>query len=374
MLRKTWLIGIVILFVGASVLPSISANINEAGNITKQAQAQPLMVFWEENFDSYDLGSSMHGQGGWKGWDNDPIWTAYVSDDKSLSNPHSVDIVADADLIHEYAGATSGQWTYTAHVYVPSDLTGLSYFIMLSHYEDFGGQTLNKWAVQMWFDTDQMIVTVDDGDYLSLITDQWVEIRVEIDLDTDWHEVYYDDDSLYAKAWTAGPHNVGDGILNIGAVDLFANAATSVYYDDMSLVGEATQPAIDCEGDLDWIDVEPGATVTGNFTVENIGATGSELNWEIDTYPEWGTWTFTPDSGTGLTPEDDPVTIEVEVVAPEDPETEFKGSVKIVNTDNVNDSCTIDASLITPVSSSYNMPFLQWFMNRHPIIAEILGF
>ncbi|MCK4348626.1 MAG: hypothetical protein KAW47_08415, partial [Thermoplasmatales archaeon] len=263
-------------------------------------------------------------------------------------------------------------WTYTAHVYVPSDLMGTSYFILLSYYADVNPGANSKWAVQTWFDTDQGIYTHDDGEYLPLITDEWVEIRVEIDLDTDWHEVYYDDDLLYEKAWTAGPFNQGDGILDIGAVDLFAHLATSVYYDDMSLVGEATEPAIGCEGDLDWVNVTAGETVTGSFTVENIGAPDSELNWEIDTYPDWGTWTFTPDSGTGLLPET-PVTINVEVVAPDEEEQTFTGSVKIVNIDDTANYCTIDASLVTPVSHSMPL-FLQWFMNRHPIIAEILGF
>ena len=369
MLRKTWLIGIVILFVGASVLPSISANINEAGTITRQGQTQSLMVFWEDNFDSYALGSSMHGQGGWAGWENDPAWTAYVTDDQALSTPHSVDIVGAADLVHEFTGANSGIWTFTTHVYVPSDQVGNSYFILISDYQG----TASKWAVQTWFDTDQMLFTHDDGDFLPLITDEWVEIRVEIDLDADWHELYYDDDLLYEKAWTAGPFNAGDGILNIGCVDLFSYETDSVYYDDMSLVGEATEPDLDCEGDLDWVNVTAGETVTGSFTVENIGAPDSELNWEIDTYPDWGTWTFTPDSGTGLLP-GTPVTINVEVVAPGDPESEFTGSVKIVNIDDAADYCTIDASLVTPVSHSHSMPFLQWFMNRHPIIAEILGF
>ena len=374
MLRKTWLIGIVILFVGASVLPSISANINEADDITlKQIQPQPLTTFWEDNFDSYDDGSSMHGQGGWKGWDNDPLWTAYVTSDQSFSGPHSVDIVADADLVHEYSGCTSGAWTFSTMQFIPEDFMGQSYFILLSQYEEPATQESCLWAVQLRFDSDLEIVQSEHaGLDLPLITGQWVEIRVEIDLDVDWMEIYYDGDLLEEKAWTAGPNNDFTSILNIGAVDLYAALASSVYYDDMSLEGGATQPDLDCTGDLDWIDVEPGATVTGSFTVENIGAAGTGLNWEIDTYPDWGTWTFTPDSGTGLTPEDDPVTIDVEIVAPEDPETEFSGSVKIMNTDNPDDYCTIDASLVTPMS--YNMPFLQWFMDRHPIIAAFLGF
>ena len=45
---------------------------------------------WFENFDSYALGSGLHGQGGWKGWDNDATWDAFVSDTFALSDPHSV--------------------------------------------------------------------------------------------------------------------------------------------------------------------------------------------------------------------------------------------------------------------------------------------
>ena len=373
MLRKTWLIGLVILFVGASVLPSISANINEADDITlRQEQPQPLMAFWEDNFDSYDLGSSMHGQGGWKGWDNNPVATAYVSDVQSRSGPHSVDIVDDADLVHEYTGCTSGAWTYTTWQFIPEDFMGESYFILLSDYND-GAGSANTWTVQLDFNADlETVESQFDSVDLPLITGQWVELRIEIDLDGDWMEIFYDGDLLVEKAYSATVQNTGGGPLVISAVDLFANLATNVYYDDMSLVGVATQPDLDCEGDLNWVDVTPGETVTGSFTIENIGAAGSELNWEIESYPDWGTWTFTPNSGTGLTPEDGTVLISVEVVAPDDPETEFSGSVKIVNTDNTADYCTIDAALVTPVS--HNMPFLQQFLNNHPRIAEFLGF
>ena len=102
---------------------------------------------------------------------------------------------------------------------------------------------------------------------------------------------------------------------------------------------------LDCDGTLSWAEVTPGETVTGTFTVENIGDPGSELDWEIESHPDWGTsWTFTPDSGTGLFP-GIAVTINVEVVAPEDPETEVTGSVKIVNLENSSDYCIIDVFL-----------------------------
>jgi len=112
---------------------------------------------------------------------------------------------------------------------------GNSYFILLSDYTDGAGQD-NKWAVQMRFDSALMVVEAEyDAIQLPLILDRWVEIRVEINLDGDWHEVYYDGEFFYDKEWTAGPNNLMDGILNIGAVDLYANGASPVYYDDLSL-------------------------------------------------------------------------------------------------------------------------------------------
>ena len=61
-----------------------------------------------------------------------------------------------------------------------------------------------------------------------------VELRVEINLTADWQEFYYDGQLLFEGSWSEGMS--GGGITTIGAVDLFANGATSVYYDDLSLV------------------------------------------------------------------------------------------------------------------------------------------
>ena len=107
---------------------------------------------------------------------------------------------------------------------------------------------------------------------------------------------------------------------------------------------------LDCQGDLSWSDVEPDTTVTGEFEVSNCGDDESELDWEVDSFPEWGTgWTFTPSSGTGLTPADGWVTVQVEVTAPTDPNTEFTGQIKVINSDDPADFCEIPIVLETPV-------------------------
>jgi len=106
-------------------------------------------------------------------------------------------------------------------------------------------------------------------------------------------------------------------------------------------------PDLDCEGDLYFEDVEPGATVTGSFTVENIGEPESLLDWEIESYPDWGTWTFNPDSGTDLKPEDGWITVDVEVICPEE-NFEPYGCIKIVNSEDPDDFCTIEIVLQWP--------------------------
>ena len=101
-------------------------------------------------------------------------------------------------------------------------------------------------------------------------------------------------------------------------------------------------PDLDCTGDLEWSDIEPGETVTGSFTVENIGDPGSELDWEIESYPDWGIWTLDPDGWTGLLPVA-PVLVDVEVVLPDEIEDDLMGEVLIVNLENSSDYCIIDA-------------------------------
>jgi len=130
-------------------------------------------------------------------------------------------------------------------------------------------------------------------------------------------------------------------------------------------------PDLECSGSLSWTNIVPGATVTDSFTVENIGDPGSMLDWEIESYPEWGTWTFDPENGDDLTPEDDPITVNVEVVAPNQQNSDFTGEVKVVNTYNSSDFDIIPVSLTTPKNrlsiNSFFLKLLERFPNAFSI-------
>ena len=134
--------------------------------------------------------------------------------------------------------------------------------------------------------------------------------------------------------------------LAVAVILLFIGVAFAVPINaNMSKSSLDPVPDLDCEGSLDWVDIAPGGTVEGSFTVENIGDPTSLLDWGIESYPDWGNWTFDPESGTGLLA-GDTVTIEVEVVAPDESEEAFTGEVVLVNMENTNDFCIIEIRLV----------------------------
>ncbi len=88
---------------------------------------------FSDDFESYTSGSALHGQGGWKGWDNAAGAGAPVSSKYAYSGKNSVEIVSAADLVHEFT-AKGGLWEFSAMQYIPTGTAGDPYFILLNQY------------------------------------------------------------------------------------------------------------------------------------------------------------------------------------------------------------------------------------------------
>jgi len=132
---------------------------------------------------------------------------------------------------------------------------------------------------------------------------------------------------------------------------------------------------LSCTGSLTWTDVKPGETMTGSFSVENIGAPLSNLSWEIVSWPDWGSWTFASLEGTGLAPEDEPITINLSVIAPKKRNTEFTGEIVIVNAENSSDYDTIQVMLATPYKRhSFILNLFYAFMERFETTLSLFRF
>ncbi len=131
-------------------------------------------------------------------------------------------------------------------------------------------------------------------------------------------------------------------------------------------------PDLECEGSLSWDNVKPGKTVNGNFKVQNIGGSGSLLNWEVNTSSiTWGTWSFAPASGENLTPEDGQVTVQVSVSAPNEKNSEFQGHIRVENKDNSSDFDLIPVYLKTPVNIHIFYTLIYQFIHRLKIFFNM---
>jgi subtilisin family serine protease len=261
----------------ASVLPDGSANraltLHNSGGedlVWSISAAEPATAngrggFWSEDFDSYSAGQDIHGVGGWKGWDNNPSLSALVSDAQSRSLPNSLAIGGSNDPVREFSGVTSGVWTLRAWQYFPAAASGTQYFIVLNTYNDGGAK---NWSVQVRFDAANNQVVNDgvSGGTLALVRDSWVEIRLEIDLDGDSQTFYYNDQQLYTGSWTGQVS--GGGQSAIGAVNLFANSAGTIFYDDLSLVagiGPCADPV-----DIAWLSATPDSGALSSLEEEIV--------------------------------------------------------------------------------------------------------
>ncbi len=197
---------------------------------------------WIEDFDDYDTVTPLPDQSSWEAWDDDPgAADFYASTAQSHSSPNSVAIDNGDDAVHRHTGYTSGPWLYSAWQFIPPGMDDLQYFILLNTYP---ASDLPDWSMQIECDGAANLIRDFNGDAsLPMVKGEWAHYIVFIDLDLDTQSVFYNNQHLVTKSWTAGV--APGGALNIAAVDLWANdSAHEVYYDDLSL----TRPELYLDG------------------------------------------------------------------------------------------------------------------------------
>ena len=377
---KKKLLGIfVCMLLIATALPAVgTTNIEKADSISLNPNvASTGTIVWSDDFDSYTAGSLLHGQGGWEAWDLTIELSPYVSNEKYRSSPNSVEIDYDdegiiwSDIIHMFYGVNSDQWTITAWWFLPEEFVGVSNFVLHNKYEhgvhEFPRDTSVVLQADGQFDVIDDLHTLEN---LPLIRGEWIEIRIEIDFDLDTYDAYYNSTLLSSASWTRG-----EGQKNLACINLCNDGEVSnvTYFDDINIEGDVSENSdLYCEGDLGWQEVEPGATVVGSFILQNSGIEGTLLDWEIESTPDWGEWSFDPNGGTDLESWS-PITVNVEVVAPNEKD-KFTGELKIVNSENSDDYEIIDITLSTPRNKpfNFNFPLLSWLFERFPHAFPIL--
>jgi hypothetical protein len=195
--------------------------------------------FFSDNFDTYANGSTIAGQGGWETWDNNPAADTTVVNTQSFSAPNSLNVTGGADIVHRFTGVNSGIWYVRTRTFIPSTQTGEAWFILLNQYAPSAPD--NNWSVQVVHCVTNctttgalpgQVVNLGGSDVpgtgtAPLITNQWVDIQVEINFGTNMYTVFYNGVLLDTKQWQL------TGTNQLQAIDLFSNGSTQSFMDNV---------------------------------------------------------------------------------------------------------------------------------------------
>ena len=179
-----------------------------------------------DDFDSYKAGEFLgtESNGVWSTWTNavgSPEDT-YVTDLLSYSGENSINLMSGGvvDVVLPLGNENSGSWTLTFKMFVEESYG--AYFNLLHYFS----ANASNWASQFYFNAGgNGFLTVggglsDLGTNFTYPVDTWFEIKVNIDVDGDYAELYFDDSSIYSWNWSEGSTGVSN---TIAALNLYPN-------------------------------------------------------------------------------------------------------------------------------------------------------
>lgn len=231
-----------------------------------------------EDFDDLINGAYVAEQlgGFWTTWfglpgtDEDAI----VSDLYSVSPPNSILVQEPTDLIYMFSNETitSGKWYFSNDVYIPTGKTG--YWNLQ---QDIVAGV--SWGMLVEFNS-EMEMQIDAGsEGAAIITyayDTWYHFFISIDLDSDWCEIYLDDELVVEYQWSLGCF--GTPCPNtLGLANYYGNpylgAPSGAHYDNVCF-GDDPNLRID-ENSLLTINIFPNpamdfVSIAGSQNIESI--------------------------------------------------------------------------------------------------------
>ncbi len=191
------------------------------------------------SFDAYSASTALHNVDNWTAWNNIAANAGVVSTDRAFSGANSIRIRGYTDAVQNYTGATSGAWSISAKQYIASGQTGLTYFIIMNNYIPNANTNAAQWSTQLRFDLAAGTVRDDfRGGSASIITNQWVDVRVDIDLDNNRVSHFYNGVLLSSGTWTTG----ASSLRQINALDLYTKDSNTTYYDDIIMAQVVPTP------------------------------------------------------------------------------------------------------------------------------------
>jgi hypothetical protein len=211
---------------------------------------------FSDNFDSYAAGSQLVPQGGWTLWPDPASRNAFVDNTRASSAPNSIRIERDTDIA-QAMDLTSGKWRFTAKTYFPStNVLTEGFIIVMNTYPPNPPTNWGSWSAQIAWRPSWGTVSINYDDPTNtgvpIVYDQWVDVKVEVDLDNDKYSAWYNGvQFVNDREWSTGSWPTG-GVARLQAWTFFgfggAPEATAIYFDDMVFEAMGSTCYANCDG------------------------------------------------------------------------------------------------------------------------------
>ena len=227
-----------------------------------------------DDFDTYKADEYLGNESGglWTTWSLAPGGgeDVMVNETNSFSPDNSINLVSGGtmDVVLPLGDQSSGQWTLSFMMQIESGYG--AYFNVLHNF----AAAASNWAVQVYFNASgsgNLTVgggATDLGTQFTHPVGSWFEIKINIDIDSDVAEIYFDDVPQYTWMWSEG------SVMNspdISGLNLYPNAQ-------------------DGENDSYFID---------NVSFSTYGLSLIELDDVLNCYPNPANQTFTINHSEG---------------------------------------------------------------------------
>ncbi|MDR2009860.1 MAG: T9SS type A sorting domain-containing protein [Bacteroidales bacterium] len=201
--------------------------------------------FISDDFESYTIGQGVAAQSSdWNTWSGaaggseDPV----ISDAYANGGTKSLKISGTNDAVIKLNDRSEGRYFVEFYMFVPSGRQ--AYFNLLQKFTVSGVGTI--WGTQLYIKNGT--VTIDGAGSAAASTTytqtEWIKFQLVVDLDSDWIEVYVNDQRFHAYQWSKGCFDEGTSINRLDAVNFYAwdEGGTPEYYIDDIVVTEIDAP------------------------------------------------------------------------------------------------------------------------------------
>ena len=235
--------------------------------------ASAQTVLFEDNFDSYTVGSGVVAQNtNWAYWSAGTPSDANVSSNFASSGANSANINGTAtDLVLPIGPFTTGKYDIKFKMYLPAGAGG--YFNALHTWS--GSSTAYQWAGDIFFDGTGVATWTTGftpGGAVNVGTDVWFDVQVTADMDNDLGRLYFNGIVANEWQWSLNNANGNAGVNALAAFDFYgtntAGSAGNYYIDDVQVIestGVAVKPL--ASEKISKVSIYPNPT-NSNFSIE----------------------------------------------------------------------------------------------------------